>query len=96
MAKLKTGRHTSAIKAVRQSEKRAAVNRGVKNRIHEKVKEFKKLLAQKDISNASKMAPEIYSLLDKVAKKGTVHWKNSSRNKSRLSELLKKTINNPK
>jgi len=96
MAKLKTGRHTSAIKAVRQSEKRAAVNRGVKNRIHEKVKEFKKLLAQKDISNASKMAPEIYSLLDKAAKKGTVHWKNSSRNKSRLSELLKKTINNPK
>lgn len=96
MAKLKTGRHTGALKAVRQAEKRAAANRGVKIRIHGKIKEFKKLLAQKDIANASKMAPEIYSLLDKAAKKGTVHWKNSSRNKSRLSELLKKAANNPK
>jgi len=96
MAKLKTGRHTSAIKAARQSQKRAGVNRGIKIKIHNKIKEFKKLLGKKDISNASNLMSEIYSMLDKASKKGTIHWKNSSRNKARLSALLKKAANNPK
>jgi len=95
MAKLKTGRHTSAIKAARQAEKRASVNRGIKTRIHNKIKDFKKLLQKKDISNASNLIKEIHSMLDKAAKKGTLHWKNSARKKARLSALLKKAANNP-
>lgn len=95
MAKLKTGRHTSAIKAQRKAEKRASVNRGIKTRIHNKIKEFKKLLLQKDIANASKLIPEISSMLDKAAKRGTIHWKNAARRKARLALLLKKAANNP-
>ncbi|MEW5950929.1 MAG: 30S ribosomal protein S20 [Elusimicrobia bacterium] len=90
MAKLKTGRHTSAIKAVRQAERRAAVNRGIKVRIHDKIKNFKKLLSAKDLENASKMLPQLSSMLDKAAKKGTLHYKNASRNKARLAYMYKK------
>lgn len=90
MAKLKTGRHTSAIKAVRQSEKRAAVNRGIKVKIHEKIKNFKKLLSAKDLENASKMMPQLGSMLDKAAKKGTIHHRNASRHKARLAQMYKK------
>ncbi len=90
MAKLKTGRHTSAIKAVRQAEKRAAANRGIKVRIHDKIKNFKKLLSAKDLENASKLLPQLSSMLDKAAKKGTLHHKNASRRKARLALMYKK------
>ncbi len=96
MAKLKTGRHTSAIKAVRQAEKRAAVNRGIKVKIHEKTKNFKKLISAKDLENASKMLPELSSMLDKAAKRGTIHRNSASRYKSRLSQMYKKAATSGK
>lgn len=96
MAKLKTGRHTSAIKAWRKSEKLAARNRGVKTRIHDASKDFSALVAKKDIENAQKMLPKAYSLLDKAAKTGTMHWKTAARKKSRLAARVKSIAQNPK
>lgn len=95
MAKLKTGRHTSAIKAWRKSEKLASKNRGVKTRIHDASKEFGALVAKKDVENAQKMLPKAYALLDKAAKSGTIHWKNAARKKSRLSARIKSIAQNP-
>lgn len=95
MAKLKTGRHTSGIKAWRKSEKLASRNRGVKTRIHDVAKEFGLLVAKKDIENAQKLLPKVYALLDKAAKTGTVHWKAAARKKSRLALRIKSIANNP-
>lgn len=95
MAKLKTGRHTSAIKAWRKSEKLASKNRGVKNRIHDASKEFGALVAKKDMENAQKMLPKAYALLDKAAKTGTLHWKAAARKKSRLAARIKSIAQNP-
>ncbi len=95
MAKLKTGRHTSAIKAWRKSEKLASRNRGVKDRIHDASKEFGALVAKKDLDNAQKMLPKTYSLLDKAAKTGTIHWKAAARRKSRLAARVKSVAQNP-
>ena len=95
MAKLKTGRHTSAIKAWRKSEKLASKNRGVKTRIHDTVKEFSTLVEKKDIGNAQKMLPKTYSLLDKAAKAGTIHWKAAARKKSRLAARIKSAAQAP-
>lgn len=95
MAKLKTGRHTSAIKAWRKSEKLASRNRGVKTRIHDASKEFGALVAKKDLDNAQKLLPKAYALLDKAAKTGTIHWKAAARKKSRLAARVKSVAQNP-
>ncbi|MCK4936488.1 MAG: 30S ribosomal protein S20 [Elusimicrobiales bacterium] len=95
MAKLKTGRHTSAIKALRQSEKSAAKNRGVKARIKLAVKELDSCITKQDIEAAQKVLPKIYSLLDKASKKGVIHAKAASRKKSRLSTRAKKVVKQP-
>ena len=95
MAKLKTGRHTSAIKAWRKSEKLTSKNRGIKARIHDTMKEFNTLLTKKDTENAQKMLPKTYSLLDKAAKSGTMHWKAAARKKARLTSQLKSAVQNP-
>lgn len=89
MAKLKTGRHTSAIKAHRQSDRRARRNRALKS----KAKDLSKQLmsqASKDKEKAGSLLKETSSAWDKAAKKGAVHWKTAARRKSRLAAKLKK------
>lgn len=95
MAKLKTGRHTSAIKALRQSVKSAAKNRGVKARIKLAVKELDSCITKQDIEAAKAILPKIYSLLDKASKKGIIHAKSAARKKSRLSIRAKKVVKKP-
>jgi len=95
MAKLKTGRHTSAIKAWRKSEKLASRNRGIKTKIHDATKAFKALTAKKDMESAQKLLPKAYSMLDKAAKTGTMHWKAAARKKSRLAARAKAIAQNP-
>jgi len=96
MAKLKTGRHTSAIKAWRKSEKLASKNRGVKAKIRDISKDFATLAEKKDIENTQKMLPKAYALLDKASKSGTIHWKAAARRKSRMAAKVKAIGQNPK
>jgi small subunit ribosomal protein S20 len=95
MAKLKTGRHTSAIKAWRKSEKLASRNRGIRTRIHDAAKEFGGLIVKKDVENAQKLLPKVHSLLDRDAKTGTIQWKAAARKKSRLALRIKTAVQNP-
>ena len=83
MAKLKTGRHTSAIKAQRQAEKRTSRNKGLKKTVRAVAKE---VLATKSADTLAKAA----SALDKAAKKGVIHWKAAGRKKSRLTKAVNK------
>jgi len=95
MAKLKTGRHTGAIKAWRKSEKLASKNRGVKAKIRDISKDFAANSAKKDVENAQKIMPKAMSVLDKAVKAGTIHWKAAARHKSRMATALN-SIANPK
>ena len=88
MAKLKTGRHTGAIKAHRQSERRAEQNRGVRKQIRTVSKELVSAVTLKDKDNAGKILNKAASVWDKAAKKGVIHWKTAARKKSRLSKLV--------
>lgn len=96
MAKLKTGRHTSAIKAWRKSEKLASRNRGIKTKIRDISKDFSALAVKKDIENTQKLLPKAYSIIDKAAKTGTIHWKAAARRKARLAAKIKAIGQNPK
>ncbi|MDR0953071.1 MAG: 30S ribosomal protein S20 [Elusimicrobiota bacterium] len=83
MAKLKTGRHTSALKAQRQAEKRTSMNTGLKKTARLAAKDVAKTKTAESLSKAS-------SALDKAAKKGVLHWKAAGRKKSRLAKLVNK------
>jgi len=86
MAKLKTGRHTGAIKANRQSERKAQHNRGIRKQLKTVVKDFLTAAAAKDSSKTGTTLSKTVSSLDKAAKKGTIHWKTAARKKSRLAK----------
>jgi len=88
--KLKTGRHTSALKEARKNQKRYIVNKAVKSRIKTATKKFEAALAEKNSETAEKALRVVSSVLDKAAKKNIIHKKNASRKISRLMSNLAK------
>jgi small subunit ribosomal protein S20 len=87
--KLKTGRHTSAIKAFKQSQKKREHNREIITRIHSLVKKVEAAVAKKDKENAEKLLKEVYSQWDKASSKNIIHKNKSSNQKARLAKLVK-------
>lgn len=85
MAKLKTGRHTGALKSLRQAQRHALRNRGVKKALRSLNKELSLVLQQSDKEKAGSLYSKISSALDKAAKNGVLHWKAAARKKSRLA-----------
>jgi len=88
MAKLKTGRHTSALKAHRQSEAHAVANRNVRSKIRTLARQVEEAVAKKDASTAKKLLSQTFSVWDKAAKIGVIHDRAASRKKSRLAEKV--------
>jgi small subunit ribosomal protein S20 len=88
MAKLKTGRHTSALKAKRQAEKHAEANIQVRSEIHTIARKVEAAVAQKDAKTAKALLSEAFSVWDKAAKTGVVHWRSANRKKARLSSRV--------
>jgi Ribosomal protein S20. len=89
MAKLKTGRHTSAIKAQRQAERRTSRNKGLKKNLRTAAKE---VISKKSAETLAKAS----SALDKASKKGVIHWKAAARKKSRLAKAVNKAAKSAK
>ena len=95
MAKLKTGRHTSAIKAWRQSRTRASRNRGVRVHVRQAVREVLEPLKKKDSTASQKALPKAMSFWDKAAKKGVIHWKTAARKKAGLARRVNASLPRP-
>ena len=87
MAKLKTGRHTTTIKASRQSLRKASHNKGVRKLVKNATKEFLGAV-QKSEATAADLFKKAASKFDKAAKTGVMHWKTAARKKSRLAKRL--------
>ena len=85
MAKLKTGRHTSALKAHRQSETHADHNLQIRSKIRTLARKVETAVAAKDAKSAQSFLNEAFAAWDKAAKTGIVHWRAASRKKSRLA-----------
>ena len=90
MAKLKTGRHTSALKAHRQSERHHEANIQVQSRIRTIARKVQAAVTNKDAKSANALLSEAFSLWDKAAKGGTIHWRAAARKKSRLAQSVRK------
>lgn len=80
----------SAKKALRQNKRRQALNLTYKKNMRESIKQLKKLVLEKNFSEAKKLLPQIYKALDKAAKHGTIKKNNADRKKSRLTIMFNK------
>ncbi len=88
MAKLKTGRHTSALKANRQSVKHAEHNLQIRSKIRTLARKVETAVAGKDATAAKTLLNEAFAAWDKAAKTGIVHHRAASRKKARLASRV--------
>ena len=83
----------SAKKALRASKQKRSFNLVKKDQVSKAVKQFKKLIGEKNIKEAEKMFPQVQKILDKATKTGLLKKNTSSRKKSRLSAMIRKIEN---
>lgn len=79
-----------AKKAHRNSQRKRVFNRRRKDQVSRAVKSLKKLVASGKKKEAEAMMREVQSALDKAVKSKTLKKNTASRQKSRLSKLIKK------
>ena len=80
----------SALKRMRVTERRTAVNRTRKTRLRHGIRAMRRLLAAKDVKGATELVPKTYSLIDRAAKWGIIKKNTAARYKSRLTLRLRK------
>ncbi len=78
----------SAIKRIRQNEKRRVRNRVYRGRARSFVKKARTAIESGDVDAARAATMEAVSALDKAAQKGVLHDNNASRRKGRLMKQL--------
>ena len=79
----------SAKKALRGSLVKKAMNDRNKKNIKETIKEIEKLVKEKKKTEAKKLIPKAYSVIDKATKRGVIKKNTASRKKARLSKITK-------
>jgi small subunit ribosomal protein S20 len=79
----------SAIKNIRKSEKRRAINRARKGALRTQIKKLRTLVAAKDTQAAAKELVQTISVIDRSIRKGILHRNTAARYKSRLSRAVK-------
>ena len=81
--------HFSALKRVRQDEKRTEFNRRNKTQLRHQIREMRRLIGSKDSSAAQKLLPETFSIIDRSAKLGVIKKNTAARYKSKLHLRVK-------
>ncbi len=81
----------SAKKALRGSQRKRSFNIAKKEQINKAIKQVKKLLAEKKTKEARELMPKVQKILDKSVKTGLIKKNESSRRKSRISAMIKRT-----
>jgi len=81
--------HVSALKRVRQTEKRTTSNRSNLSQVRKSLRVLRETLAQGNSSEAAEQYRKTVSALDKSVRKGVLHNNTASRYKSRLNARIK-------
>lgn len=80
--------HASAIKRIKQTEKRRLRNKAAVGEMRTIIKKFRALVAEKKGEDAKGMLSSVYSVIDRTRKKGVIHANAAARYKSRLTADL--------
>jgi small subunit ribosomal protein S20 len=81
--------HVSALKRVRQTERRTTVNRANKSRVRGSLRALREAIQKGDLKAANEQYRATASALDKSVQKGVLHANTASRYKSRLNARVK-------
>ena len=80
--------HKSAIKRIRQNEKRRLHNRHFRNRARTLVRKAREAIESGNLDEARTATQVAVRDLDKLSSRGVVHKRNAARRKSRLMRQL--------
>ena len=80
--------HKSALKRIRQNEKRRLHNRSYRNRARTLVKQAREAIESGDVDDARAATRIAARDLDTLASRGIIHSRNAARRKSRLMKQL--------
>ena len=87
--KAKKSKIPTAIKRNIQNEKRRLRNKSFLSKIKTAISNFKKALNESEVALSMENLKEVFSLVDKGAKKKILHKNNANRIKSRLTKSIK-------
>jgi small subunit ribosomal protein S20 len=79
----------SALKRIRQIERRTRINRIRKSRLRTQIRKMRRALEAKDVKAAEALLPQTFSIIDRAAKWGIIKRNTAARYKSRLHRRLK-------
>lgn len=79
----------SAIKRVRQTERRTEFNRKNKTRLRHQIRAMRRAIASKDSKAAAEQLPRTFSVIDRSAKFGIIKKNTAARYKSKLHVRVK-------
>jgi small subunit ribosomal protein S20 len=79
----------SALKRVRQTERRTEFNQQAKSKLRHGVRAMRRALTAKDASAAATLLPKTFSLIDKSAKNGLIKKNTAARYKSQIHKKVK-------
>ena len=78
--------HKSALKRVRQNEKRKDINRSNRSKLRTSIKKLRAAVLGQDKAVSSELLLSSVSLIDKAVNKGIIHRNTAARHKSRLTK----------
>ncbi|OPX19895.1 MAG: 30S ribosomal protein S20 [Desulfobacca sp. 4484_104] len=81
-------RHRSAMKRARQSKVRRIRNMSRKTRVKQLVKAVRQAVARNQPEEAQAALKQAIPVIDRVAGRGTLHWKTAARKISRLTRQV--------
>jgi len=81
--------HLSALKRVRETERRTEFNRVARTRLRHQIRAMRRALTAKDHGDLNASMAATFSLLDKAARKGYIKTGTAARYKSRLHNRIK-------
>ena len=79
----------SALKRVRQTERRTEVNRRNKSRLRHTIRAMRRAITAKDGKIALELLPKTFSIIDRSAKGGIIKKNTAARYKSKLNLRVK-------
>jgi small subunit ribosomal protein S20 len=81
--------HVTALKRVRETERRTGFNRVARTRLRNQIRAMRRALTAKDHGDLNSTMATTFSLLDKAARKGYIKMGTAARYKSRLHVKVK-------
>jgi small subunit ribosomal protein S20 len=79
----------SALKRVRQTERRTEFNRKAKSRLRHQIRSMRRALQDKDARKAGELMSATFSIIDRAAKSGLIKKNTAARYKSKLHSRVK-------